>query len=34
MNGWKYFKTEDKTSVSQFADDNEVMETVQSWLTL
>jgi hypothetical protein len=32
MNGWKDFKTEDKTSVSQFADDNEVMETVQSWL--
>ena len=32
MNGWKDFKTEDKTSVSQFADDNEVMEAVQSWL--
>jgi hypothetical protein len=32
MNGWKDFKTEDKTSVSQFEDDNEVMETVQSWL--
>jgi hypothetical protein len=23
---------EDKTSVSQFADDNEVLEAVQSWL--
>jgi len=32
MNGWKGFKTEDKTSVSQFADDNEVMEALQSWL--
>jgi hypothetical protein len=32
MNGWKDFKMEDKTSVSQFADDNEVMEAVQSWL--
>jgi hypothetical protein len=32
MNGWKDFKTGDKTSVSQFADDNEVMEAVQSWL--
>jgi len=32
MNGWKDFKTEDKTSVSQFADDNQVMEAVQSWL--
>jgi len=32
MNGWKDFKTEDKTSVSQFADDNTVMEAVQSWL--
>jgi hypothetical protein len=32
MNGWKDFKTEDKTSVSQFADDNVVMEAVQSWL--
>jgi hypothetical protein len=32
MNGCKDFKTEDKTSVSQFADDNEVMEAVQSWL--
>jgi len=31
MNGWKDFKMEDKTSVSQFADD-EVMEAVQSWL--
>jgi hypothetical protein len=29
MNGWKDFKTEDKMSVSQFADDNEVMEAVQ-----
>ena len=32
MNGWEGFKTEDKTSVSQFADDNQVMEAVQSWL--
>jgi len=32
MNGRKDFKTGDKTSVSQFADDNEVMEAVQSWL--
>ena len=32
MNGWKDFKTEDKTSISQFADDNEVMEAVQSQL--
>jgi hypothetical protein len=32
MNGWKNFKTQDKTSVSQFADDYEVMEAVQSWL--
>jgi len=32
MNGWKDLKTEDKTSVSQFADDNEVMEAVQIWL--
>jgi hypothetical protein len=32
MNRWKDFKTEDKTSVSQFADGNEVMEAVQSWL--
>jgi hypothetical protein len=32
MNGWKDFKTEDKTSVSRFADDSEVMEAVQSWL--
>jgi len=32
MNGWEGFKTEDKTSVSQFADDNEVKEAVQSWL--
>jgi hypothetical protein len=32
MNGWKDLKTEDKTSVIQFADDNEVMEAVQSWL--
>ena len=32
MNGWKDFKAEDKTSVSQFADDNTVMEAVQSWL--
>jgi hypothetical protein len=31
MNGWKDFKMEDKTSASQFADD-EVMEAVQSWL--
>jgi hypothetical protein len=31
MNGWKDFKTEGKTSVRQFADD-EVMEAVQSWL--
>jgi hypothetical protein len=31
MNGWKFFKTEDKTLVSQFADDK-VMEAVQSWL--
>ena len=31
MNGWKDFETEDKTSVSRFADD-EVMEAVQSWL--
>ena len=33
MNGWKDFKTKDKTSVSQFADDNEAMQAVQSWLT-
>jgi len=32
VNVWKDFKMEDKTSVSQFADDNEVMEAVQSWL--
>jgi hypothetical protein len=32
MNGWKDLKTENKTSVSQFADDNEVTEAVQSWL--
>jgi hypothetical protein len=32
MNGPKDFKAEDKTSVSQFADDNEVMEPVQCWL--
>jgi len=32
MNGWKGCKMEDKTSVGQFADDNEVMEAVQSWL--
>jgi predicted oxidoreductase (fatty acid repression mutant protein) len=32
MNVWKDFKTEEKTSVNQFADDNEVMEAVQSWL--
>jgi hypothetical protein len=32
MNGWKDFKTEDKMSVSQLADDNEVMGAVQSWL--
>jgi hypothetical protein len=32
MNWWKDFKTEDKTSVSQFADDNKAMEAVQSWL--
>jgi hypothetical protein len=32
MHGWKYFKTEHKMSASQFADDNEVMEAVQSWL--
>jgi len=32
MNEWKNFKTEDNTSVSQFADDNVVMEAVQSWL--
>jgi hypothetical protein len=32
MNGWKDFKMEDKTSASQFADDNEVMEAVQGWL--
>jgi len=32
MNGGKDFKTEDITSVSQFADDNEVMEAAQSWL--
>jgi hypothetical protein len=32
MNGWKNFKTEDKTSSSQFAADNEVMEAVQRWL--
>jgi hypothetical protein len=30
--GGKDFRTEDKTCVSQFADDNEVMEAVQSWL--
>jgi hypothetical protein len=28
MNGWKDFRTEDRN----FADDNEVMEAVQSWL--
>jgi hypothetical protein len=32
INGWKDFKTEDKTSVCQFAFDNVVKETVQSWL--
>jgi hypothetical protein len=32
MNGRRDFKTEDKTSVSRFADENELMETVQSWL--
>jgi hypothetical protein len=32
INGWTDFKTEDKTSVNQFADDNEVIEAVQSWL--
>jgi hypothetical protein len=32
INGWKDFKTEDKPLVSQFADDNEVMEALQSWL--
>jgi hypothetical protein len=32
MNVWKDFKTKDETSVSQFADDNEVMEAVQIWL--
>jgi hypothetical protein len=32
MNGWKDFKIEDKTSVSEFVDENEEMEGVQSWL--
>jgi hypothetical protein len=32
MNRWKDFKTGDIMSVSQFADDNEVMEVVQSLL--